>query len=214
MPAERENAAAKTGSAPPLFVVDIGRAIAYLISRPLWFITFEGTENIPSRASGPLIIASNHQTYIDPVWICIPIRRRFRFMAYDQAFRWPWIGPLIRFLGAFPVRHPVDVNPGAVKNSLRALRNGESLVIFPEGAREFADGEIRDFKHGAAMLAGRSGIPVLPVTILGGNRIWPQGQKWPCIFRRVRIRYHPVLPVDETESPEEWTARLKDVIRI
>ena len=83
---------------PPILLQDLARIAAWLISKPLWFLRFEGVENIPPAQSGPLVIAANHQTYIDPVWICIPMRRRFRFMAFDKAFGWPIVGSLIRQL--------------------------------------------------------------------------------------------------------------------
>ncbi len=83
--------------------MDVLRLIAYIISKTFWFIRYNGRENIPDKSAGGFLIASNHQTYIDPVWICLPMRRKFRFMAFDRAFEWRIIGPLIRYLGAFPV---------------------------------------------------------------------------------------------------------------
>jgi 1-acyl-sn-glycerol-3-phosphate acyltransferase len=90
--------------------------------------------------------------------------------------------------------------------------------VFPEGAREFADGEMLPFKTGAVRIALQAGVPILPVTVRGGNRIWPQKQKYPRLFRRVGITYHPMLQVteDETfemhENLEHWTVKLKEVI--
>ncbi|MFZ1702088.1 MAG: lysophospholipid acyltransferase family protein [Pyrinomonadaceae bacterium] len=172
------------------------RLIGYVISKIFWFIKYRGLENIPDSSDG-FLIASNHQTYIDPVWICLPMNRRLRFMAFDRAFEWRFIGPLIRYLGAFPV----SLDPGgtiwAMKRSLNALRDGAALTVFPEGAREFADGKFFPFKTGVVRLAFHAGVPILPVTINGGNRIWPQKQKYPSLFRRVEIIYHPILKFDE-----------------
>lgn len=186
--------------------------IALVISKTVWFIRFHGRDNIPSRDLGAMLIASNHQTYIDPVWICIPMRRKFRFMAVDKAFDWPFVGSLIKYLGSFPVKHPVDTSRNVIKESLRSLSEGASLVVFPEGAREFADGEILDFKTGAIHVAMKAGVSVLPVTIRGGNHIWPQGRKYPRLFRRVEITYHPPLTLDNSKTPTEWTAHLRSVI--
>ncbi len=198
---------------PSQFVVWLLLLIAYVISKPLWFVRFRGKENIPPKSSGPVLIAANHQTYIDPVWICIPMRRRFRFMAYDKAFEWRVVGPLIKYLGAFPVKHPVDTSRRLFRESLRSLRDGATLVVFPEGAREFADGEMFEFKSGAMHIALRAGVPVLPVTIRGGNNVWPQGQKYPRLLRRVEIEYHPLLTVDSSENADVWTDRLKEIIK-
>lgn len=186
--------------------------VALVISKCCWFIRFTGKENIPHAADGPVLIASNHQTYIDPVWICVPMQRRFRFMAYDKAFGWRFIGPLIKYLGSFPVKHPVDTSRRVLIESIRSLQDGATLVIFPEGAREFENGEFFKFKTGAMHIAMRAGVPVLPVTIRGGNQIWPQGRKYPRLFRRVEIIYHPLLLVDGSQEAEFWTDRLRETI--
>ena len=186
--------------------------IAYVISKTFWSIRFSGTANIPPASDGPVLIAANHQTYIDPVWICIPMRRRFRFMAYDKAFEWRFVGRLIKYLGSFPVKHPIDTSKRLFKESLRSLKDGATLVIFPEGAREFADGKMFEFKSGAMHIAIKAGVPVMPVTIRGGNHIWPQGRKYPRLFRRVEIIYHPLLMVNDTQDAEVWTERLQEII--
>lgn len=203
---------------PAQIVVDVLRLTAYVLSKIFWFIRYEGRENIPDNSSGGFLIAANHQTYIDPVWICLPMRRRVRYMAIKKAFGWSVVGPLIRYLGAFPVSAEVVGTIGAMKMALRSLRDGAALTVFPEGAREFADGEIFPFKTGAVRIALQAGVPILPVTIRGGNLIWPQKQKYPRLFRRVTITYHPVLHLagDATEvlhqNLEEWTARLRAII--
>lgn len=204
---------------PSQIVIDILRLIGYVISRAVWFIRYHNLENIPEKGSGAFLIAANHQTYIDPVWICLPMRRRLRFMAYDRAFDWPLIGPFIKYLGSFPVSLETGGTLKAMKESLRALQDGAALTIFPEGAREFADGEMLPFKTGVVRIALQAGVPILPVTITGGNRIWPQKQKFPRLFRRVEITYHPVMHVtsdpelDPHENLENWTAKLRATIQ-
>lgn len=178
----------------------LARACAWLISKPLWFIKFIGRENIPDKSFGAFIIASNHQTYADPAWICIPLNHPLRYMAFDEAFRWRIIGPLIRFLGAFPVSLEKGGTLKAMKEALFALRNGAALVIFPEGAREFADGKFLPFKTGVVRIAMQANVPILPVTIVGGNNIWPQKKKYPRVFRRVEIIYHPLIFVKEDKN--------------
>lgn len=197
---------------PSQLVVALLLLIALVISKTVWFIRFHGRENIPPADLGGLLIAANHQTYIDPVWICIPMRRKFRFMAIDKAFDWPCVGSLIKYLGSFPVKHPVDTSRNVIKESLRSLTEGASLVVFPEGARELENGEMFEFKSGAIRVAMKAGVPILPVSIRGGNKIWPQGRKYPRLFRRVEITYHAMITLDETKNADEWTAYLKEVI--
>jgi 1-acyl-sn-glycerol-3-phosphate acyltransferase len=203
---------------PAQIVVDLLRLVGYIISKCCWFIRYHGSENIPGRHLGGFLIAANHQTYLDPVWICLPMRRPFRFMAFDTAFEWRFIGPLITYLGAFPVSMEVGGTLKAMKQALGALRSGAALTVFPEGAREFADGAMLPLKTGAVRIAIQAGVPILPVTVRGGHRIWPRGQKYPTLFRRVEIIYHPLLHVEADESGElhqvldEWTEKLRVII--
>ena len=197
--------------------MDILRLTGYVISKALWFIRYTGRENIPPNTAAGFLIAANHQTYVDPVWICLPMRRRLRFMAFDQAFNWRIIGPLISYLGAFPVSMEVGGTLKAMKAALSSLRDGAALTVFPEGAREFADGELLPFKTGAVRIALQAGVPILPVTIRGGNRIWPQKQKYPSLFRRVEIIYHPLLVLKNGDrgndaALDRWTETLRGVI--
>jgi len=203
---------------PPQLVVDLFRLAGYAISKLAWFIRYEGLENIPRANAGGLLVVSNHQTYIDPVWIVLPMRRKLRFMAFNKAFEWPMIGDLISYLGAFSVAHDGPITPSTIKTALGALRDGAALIIFPEGGRSKVDGEMAPFRSGAINLATRAGVPILPVTIVGGNRIWPQKQKYPNLFRRVRVIYHPVIKVPFIEGnvkktlAEESTLKLREII--
>jgi len=203
---------------PNQLVVDLLRLIGYVISKIFWLIRYNGRENIPDKTFGSFLIASNHQTYIDPVWICLPMRRRVRYMAVKKAFEWPFVGKLIKYLGAFPVSMDGIGAVRAMKISIASIRDGCILTVFPEGAREFADGQMLPFKTGAVMIAKEAGVPILPVTVSGGNRIWPQKQKYPKLFRRVEITYHPLLYLtedknfDQKENISRWTAKLAEII--
>lgn len=85
-----------------------------------------------------------------------------------------------------------------MKTALNSLRDGAVLVIFPEGGRAPVDGQMREFQNGAFRIAQKANAAVIPVTITGGNRIWPQKQKYPRLFRRVAITYHPKVPASKT----------------
>jgi len=204
---------------PPRLVQEVLRLIANILNKTLWFIRYRGLENIPDRSVDGFVIVANHQTYIDPVWIVPPIKnRRFRFMAWDEAFEWRLIGPLITYLGAFPVSMDVGEALDAMREAVRDLRRGDVVLIFPEGEREPPDGKTLPFKTGAVRIAVHAGVPILPVTVRGGNRIWPRGQKYPRLFRRAEIVYHPLFEVAEDaacEPHESWernTAQLEAII--
>ncbi len=196
---------------PPAIVVDLARAIAFTISKLLWFIKYTDTHNIPKDLKGGLLIAPNHPTYLDALWVCAPMRRRFRFMVWDQAFDWFLIGSLIKYLGSFPVKHQGGVTKQAVKEAIRTLKAGLTLIVFPEGAREFPDGKLHEFKTGPVRIAMQAGVPILPVTIRGGNRVWPQTVKYPRLFRQVEVIYHPLFEVPQPPENTEMREHVADL---
>ena len=122
-------------------------------------IKVQGLENVP--ADRPVVFCANHTSGFDPVLICCAFRSDYpvRLMAKKQLFSIPGLAWLIRNMGAFPVdRGNSDIS--AVKNSIGALRDGFSLVIFPEGTR-IRDGKRLEPKSGAAMIAIRSGVQMV-----------------------------------------------------
>ena len=74
----------------PQWALEMIRPVVGVCSRALWKIEFYGVENVPER--GGLIIAANHQTYLDPFWLSLPIKRPTRYLAWSAAFRWPLVG--------------------------------------------------------------------------------------------------------------------------
>ena len=178
-------------AALPQWAIDrIVRPAVGFVSRRVWEISFRGLEHMPGEEAGGLIIAANHQTYIDPFWIGIEVKRPTRYLAWDEAFKWPLVGKAMELLGSWPLALERG-NPSALKRSLQWLRRGGAVLIFPEGARASEDGEPAKFKAGAARLALEAEVPVLPVTIRGGNRVWPRGRRWPR-RGRVEIIFHPL----------------------
>jgi 1-acyl-sn-glycerol-3-phosphate acyltransferase len=198
---EREKSANGSRAYPPMlpqWFLEICRPIVATVCRLLWRIRWIGTENIP--ASGGLIIASNHQTYIDPFWISCPVRRPVRYLAWDAAFNWPIAGWCIRMLGAWPLQLEGS-DPKPIRRSLQWVSDGGAVVIFPEGGRGNADGSMRKFKAGAVRMALEAGVPILPVTIRGGHRIWPPGYRLPRL-RPVEVIYHPIFTLEQSSNGE------------
>jgi 1-acyl-sn-glycerol-3-phosphate acyltransferase len=189
----------------PKWAIDITRFAGRMLSRLLWRIKYTGLENVP--ASGGFIIASNHQTYIDPFWIGFPISRPIRFLAWNRIFDWPVLGRLTGLLGAWPLEIEGS-DPTAIRRSLQWLRSGGGVVIFPEGGRGRPDGEMIRFKPGAVRMAAEAGVPILPVTIRGAHRVWAKTQKFPRLAR-VEIVYHPLFYIESDDrSDARANARL------
>jgi 1-acyl-sn-glycerol-3-phosphate acyltransferase len=182
----------------PQWLLNIIRPIVGFFSRLFWKIEFRGVENVPT--TGGVIIASNHQTYIDPFWLSVPIKRPTRYLAWSVAFKWPIVGRCLTWFGAWPLAVEGS-DPAAIRRSLQWLRDGGAVVIFPEGGRSTADGELDRFKAGAVRLALEAGVPILPVTISGGNQVWPRGWRFPKTGKVV-VTYHPLYHAKQ-ETTEE-----------
>ncbi len=194
---------------PSGVLVKTVRILALAVSRLLWRIEFHGTENIPAKGTGGFIVASNHPTYFDPFWISLPIYADLRFLAWDRAFHLPVAGRLISWLGAIPMSLDPGGTTGTLKRSLQILKQGCALVIFPEGEREFGDGELLPFKTGVAQLAARTGVPVLPVSVRGGNRVWPRDRVYPGIGK-VIVYFHPTFRIERKDEDADLHSFLKE----
>jgi 1-acyl-sn-glycerol-3-phosphate acyltransferase len=177
-------------------VLDLFRPGVHTLSRAYFGLRLRGTEHIPPE--GGLVIVPNHQTYADPPLVTIPVRRPVYYMAWSRLFDIPVFSQLIRLLRAFPV--DIDARDArATREAVRLLQRGAALMIFPEGERT-ADGRLQRFKPGAFRLAVSVKVPVLPVTIVGGDRSWPPGRLLPRPGR-ITITYHPVLYANTALDP-------------
>ena len=194
----------------PQWALEIFRSMIAIGSRALWKIEFKGLENVPRN--GGLIIASNHQTYIDPFWLSLPIKRPTRYLAWSAAFSWPIVGRCLTWFGAWPLALEGS-DPAAIRRSLQWLRDGGAVVIFPEGARSNATGSMERFKAGAVRLALEANVPILPVTIRGGNQIWPRGWKFPHLGKVV-ITYHPLYRAAPAVNEETRACARRETERL
>lgn len=135
-----------------------------------------GRENIP--LSGPVIFASNHQSFLDP-GLCGAATgwRPSRPMARESLFRVPLLGTLLRTLGTVPV----NMEGGAVaalRCAMTELEAGRAVTLFPEGTRS-RDGELGEFRPGLALLVRRCRAPVVPMAIDGSFEAWPRHRRLP-----------------------------------
>ncbi len=172
----------------PLWFLELCRPAVWALARLLFRIRFVGVEHVPS--AGPVVLAPNHVSFMDPVLITIPIHRPLHYMTLEPFFRVPFLGALIRWCRAFPVRED-EADRQAVRTAIRLLRAGEALGIFPEGGRT-PDGRLQPFRPGAFRLALQMEAPIVPVTIQGAFEAWPVGRRLPRPGR-ITVTYHPPL---------------------
>jgi 1-acyl-sn-glycerol-3-phosphate acyltransferase len=190
-------------------VLDVVRPAIWLGARLYFGIRFEGIPHIPRH--GPLLITPNHVTFADPPLVSIPIRRPVHYMAWDKLFDIRGLAWLIRRLRAFPVDIE-SADPKATRAAARLLDAGQVVMMFPEAGRSL-DGRLQRFKLGAFRLACAKGVPVLPVTILGGHESWPPGRILPRPGR-LTIVYHPVIaPPTDAGDLRHAARQLADRVR-
>ncbi|HVC26239.1 MAG TPA: lysophospholipid acyltransferase family protein [Acidimicrobiales bacterium] len=177
-------------SAAELRFYAVCRFIAVGASR-VWFPgRVIGAEHLP--VTGPYILAPVHRSNVDWLVVARVTTRRLRYLVKGEVWKVKSVGRLLELLGTFPV-HRGAADRDALNRSLEVLAAGEPLVVFPEGTRGSGPvvGELRE---GAAYLALRAGVPVLPVGVSGLERSMPRGAKFP---RPVRVRIvvgAPVVP--------------------
>jgi 1-acyl-sn-glycerol-3-phosphate acyltransferase len=145
----------------------IGWSLSRLIVIIFGRVKYYGVENVPKK--GPVILAPNHISYLDPPAVGSGIPRPTRFMAKIELFKIPVLGLLIKGVGAFPVRQNT-ADRAALKKAMDLLTNGEQVCIFPEGTRSLS-GELMEAHAGIGMVALRTKAPVVPVALIGTNKV-------------------------------------------
>jgi 1-acyl-sn-glycerol-3-phosphate acyltransferase len=139
----------------------------------------KGKENIPEK--GPVLVVANHLNLADPPLLGVSLGRRVIFMAKEELFRSPVGAYFVSSLGSFPV-HRGRLDRQALRRSQQVLSDNLALVMFPEASRS-RSGKLKSALPGSALIACRSGVPILPVGITGTEQL--RGIGW--LFRRPRL---------------------------
>jgi 1-acyl-sn-glycerol-3-phosphate acyltransferase len=141
--------------------------VSLLVLNLIGGLFVQGEENIPE--SGPVLMVSNHVSYLDPVAIGDASTRRVVFMAKYELFNNPLLNFLLRGVDSFPVKRG-EPDRAAFKNTLAMLEEGRVVCIFPEGTRS-ESGELMEAEPGAVIFAMKTGCPVVPVYVSGSKRV-------------------------------------------
>lgn len=205
----------KTMFREPLYTAVLG------LVRALWFVqglkfTVTGLENVP--AHGGAVLAINHTGYMEFTYAGLPMRkhkRLIRYMAKSEAFNNPIAGPLLRGMHHIPVDR-VDGN-SSYDSAVAALRSGELVGVFPEASIS-SSFEIKKFKSGVVRMALDARVPIIPIVIWGGQRVWTKG-----LPRRFGRNHFPIYvdvgkpfyvyePIED--SVEELRSHMKDTLGV
>jgi 1-acyl-sn-glycerol-3-phosphate acyltransferase len=164
----------------------------------------EGAQHIPRH--GGAVIAGTHVSYLDFIFCGLAARaskRYIRFMAKEEVFRHAIAGPLMRSYHHLPVDRAAGA--ASYRNAVNALREGELVGVFPEAtiSRSFT---VKELKSGAVRMAAAAGVPLVPITVWGAQRLLTKGRP-----SRLFQRHVPILVlVGEPMTPkrgDDWTAR-------
>jgi 1-acyl-sn-glycerol-3-phosphate acyltransferase len=168
------------------------RAVQYLLAilatvLVRWRATGQG--NVP--ATGGVLLVSNHLSFLDVILLGLPLRRPLNYVARSTLFV-SILGWFIRSVGAFPIQRE-GMGASGMKETLRRLRAGGIVTLFPEGTRSY-DGQLGPLKPGIAVLVQRVGVPVVPAGVAGMFEVWPRSRPFP-VPHPVRIHYgRPIYP--------------------
>jgi 1-acyl-sn-glycerol-3-phosphate acyltransferase len=170
-----ETTAARVGGATrfQLAFYAVARAAVAGWAYVFWRVRVKGRKNIP--ATGAFVLAPVHRSNIDTILMGCVTRRRLRYMGKDSLWKARWAAWLLTALGGFPV-HRGTADREALRLGEEAIHSGEPLVIFPEGTRRSGT-VVKDLFEGAAFIALRAGVPIIPVGIGGSEQAMPKGAK-------------------------------------
>ena len=158
----------------------------------------------PLPESDRYIVAANHCSNLDPVLVGANFPRQLKYLAKDELFRPFFFGKIIRILGAIPVlQEDSKAAAAALKGFLNLLKEGNSVILFPEGSRS-QDGKLKPLEGGAALISIKSGVPIIPAYVSGTFEAMPSGVAW-VKPKKIRLFFGKAIypPADSEKSSKE-----------
>jgi 1-acyl-sn-glycerol-3-phosphate acyltransferase len=152
----------------------IARSLIIFVLKLLFGFQVEGLENLPQKSN--FIVVANHASFLDPAVIGAAIPKKIHWIALKGIYNVAGLNWFMRKIGTLPTG-------SSSERAVRLLMQNKNIALFPEGTRTF-DGSIREFRRGAALLAIKTGRPILPCAILGTYEVLPRTAKFP--------RLHPI----------------------
>ncbi len=174
--------------------------IKFLIIFKLFFrLKVTGQQNIPQ--DGPFIIVANHSSLLDPVILGVSVRPKIIFVASAYLFKIRWLGYLLRKANSIPVQRENDIK--AIKQALKILQKGGVLGIFPEGGIDRQKNNL-PVRAGAAYLATKVGVPIVPIKIKGADKVLPRGAKFIRSLNKIEVEIKkPIYCSRQTNKNKE-----------
>jgi 1-acyl-sn-glycerol-3-phosphate acyltransferase len=181
------------------------QAIVTVLLSAFFGLRATGRRNLP--ASGAALLVSNHLSHLDSFILGILLPRPLNYVARSTLFV-PGVGAFIRSLGGFPIQRE-GLGASGMKETLRRLRAGGIVALFPEGTRTY-NGELGEIKPGISLIAARAKVPIVPTAIAGTFEAWPRRRLLP---RPHPIRIHFGTPISVEEISSLSSEAVTDLIR-
>ncbi|MCE9526024.1 MAG: 1-acyl-sn-glycerol-3-phosphate acyltransferase [Planctomycetales bacterium] len=180
-------------------VYSLLRTFSRLLGVTFYRLRCEGREHWPETGGG--LVCSNHQSFFDPNLIGMTCPRQMNYLARDTLFKIPVLREVMTFLDAIPIDREGSGLSG-LKETMKRLRAGELVLIFPEGTRTH-DGDLRPLKPGFCSLARRSRVPLIPVGMDGAYQAWPRTSLFPLPGKLAVVIGHPISAEEIAEMSDE-----------
>ncbi len=156
----------------------------------LWRVRVEGREHVP--AQGAALVAANHQSFCDSLFLPLVVPRTVTFLAKAEYFDSPKTAWFFRAVGQIPVRRASEETERALETAADALAEGRVVAVYPEGTRSL-DGRVHRGRTGVARLSLECGVPVVPVGIQGTSAVQPVGKRLMRPGKKVVVRFGPPM---------------------
>ncbi len=184
--------------------------VSYLFVFPVFRFLFRGqtrgVSNLPK--TGGVVVVSNHGSHLDPPILGHALGRPVAFMAKSELFKVPILSFIISACGAYPVKRGAG-DREAIRNASHRLNEGWATGVFLDGTRQ-ENGRVNDPKAGAALLAARTGSPILPVAIVNSHRAFPKGSLLPR-FVSIHLRVGELIQPPKTKKKEDLTSTTQEI---
>jgi len=182
---------------------NIAKCICWIIFKLIFRLKITGQEDIPQ--DGPFIIVANHSSLLDPVILGVSVRPKVIFVAAAYLFKIGWLGYMLRKFNSIPVQRENDIK--AIKKSLKILKRGGVLGIFPEGGIDRQKNNL-PIRAGAAYLAAKIGVPIVPIRIKGADKALPRGAKFIRSLNKIEVEIKkPIFCSRQTNKNKEIIRR-------
>ena len=184
--------------------------VSYLFVFPIFRFLFRGQtigiSNLPK--TGGVVVVSNHGSHLDPPILGHALGRPVAFMAKSELFRIPILASIISACGAYPVKRGAG-DREALRTASNRINKGWATGVFLDGTRQ-ENGRVNDPKAGAALLAGRTGCPILPVAIVNSHRAFPKGSFLPRLVS-IHLRVGELIQPPKTKKREDLTSTTSEI---